>query len=141
MRTTLFIFSIILFFSCAPTSQVDLSNRTNELNEKLEKGLKLGSQIDTLLRGIADKNDWDCLGDIRSLGCMNAVEIVSDRESRAPASELTSEIVKKALSKGLIMVTAGPARNVIRILVPLSANKEIVEEGINILETSIGELL
>ena len=107
----------------------------------LEKGLKLGSQIDTLLRRIAEKNDWDCLGDIRSLGCMNAVEIVSDRETRAPASELTSEIVKKALSKGLIMVTAGPARNVIRILVPLSANKEIVEEGINILETSIGELL
>ena len=107
----------------------------------LEKGLKLGSQIDTLLRGIAEKNDWDCLGDIRSLGCMNAVEIVSDRDSRAPASELTSEIVRKALSKGLIMVTAGPARNVIRILVPLTATKEIVEEGLNILETSIGELL
>ena len=107
----------------------------------LEKGLKLGSQIDTLLREIAEKNDWDCIGDIRSLGCMNAVEIVSDRESKTPAGELTSEIVKKALSKGLIMVTAGPARNVIRILVPLSANKEIVEEGMNILETSIRELL
>ncbi len=107
----------------------------------LEKGLKLGSQIDALLRGIVEKNDWDCLGDIRSLGCMNAVEIVIDRESRTPASELTSEIVRKALSKGLIMVTAGPARNVIRILAPLSATKEIVEEGINILEESIGELL
>jgi len=112
-----------------------------EEDNLLDKGLKLGSQIDSLLRGIAEKNDWDILGDIRGLGCMNAVEIVTDRESRTPASELTSEIVKKALSKGLIMVTAGPARNVIRILVPLSATKEIVEEGIDILETSMRESL
>jgi len=112
-----------------------------EEDKLLDKGLKLGSQIDSLLREIVEKNAWDCIGDIRGLGCMNAIEIVTDRESRTPASELTSEIVKRALSKGLIMVTAGPARNVIRILVPLSATKEIVEEGINILETSIGESL
>ena len=107
----------------------------------LEKGLRLGAKIDSLLRDMADRNDWDCLGDIRNLGCMNAFEIVHDRASRAPAGEFTSEIVKKALSKGLIMVTAGPARNVIRILVSLSASEEIVEEGINIIEKSIRELL
>jgi len=70
---------------------------------------------------------------------MNAIEIVSDLESREPAGELTAEIVKIALSKGLILVTAGSARNVIRILVPLTVSTEIIDEGMSILETSISE--
>ena len=70
---------------------------------------------------------------------MNAIEIVMDRKSREPAGELTAEIVKVALSKGLILVTAGSARNVIRILVPLSVSTEIIDEGMSILETSISE--
>ena len=70
---------------------------------------------------------------------MNAIEIVSDRETREPAGDLTSEIVKIALSKGLILVTAGPARNVIRVLVPLSTPTTIIDEGMSIVEASIGE--
>jgi 4-aminobutyrate aminotransferase-like enzyme len=70
---------------------------------------------------------------------MNAIELVSDSKSRKPAGELTSEIVKIALSKGLVLVTAGPARNVIRILAPLSSSTEIINEGMNILESSISE--
>ena len=70
---------------------------------------------------------------------MNAIEMVRDLESREPAGELTTEIVKIALSKGLILVTAGSARNVIRILVPLTVSTEIINEGMSILETSISE--
>ena len=105
----------------------------------LDKGLRMGTQIDTLFREMTDKNPWDCIGDIRGLGCMNAIELVSNPESREPAGELTAEIVKIALSKGLVLVTAGPARNVIRILAPLSSSTEIVDEGMNILEASISE--
>ena len=70
---------------------------------------------------------------------MNAIELVSDHESREPDGELTADIVKIALSKGLVLVTAGPARNVIRILAPLSSSTEIINEGMNILEASISE--
>ena len=105
----------------------------------LEKGLRMGIHIDTLFREMTDKNTWNCIGDIRGLGCMNAIELVSNPESREPAGELTAEIVKIALSKGLVLVTAGPARNVIRILAPLSSSTEIINEGMNILESSISE--
>jgi 4-aminobutyrate aminotransferase-like enzyme len=37
------------------------------------------------------------------------------------------------------LVTAGSARNVIRILVPLTVSTEIIDEGMSILETSISE--
>ena len=70
---------------------------------------------------------------------MNAIELVSNPESREPDGKLTADIVKIALSKGLVLVTAGPARNVIRILAPLSSSTEIINEGMNILEASISE--
>jgi len=37
------------------------------------------------------------------------------------------------------LVTAGPTRNVIRILVPLSAQFSLVEEGLDILEACLEE--
>ena len=46
---------------------------------------------------------------------------------------------KQCLKKGLILVTAGPTRNVIRILVPLSAQFSLVEEGLDILEACLEE--
>jgi len=107
----------------------------------LEKGLALGRQIDERFKEMANKSECACIGDIRALGCMNAIEIVADRETREPAGDLTSEIVRIALSKGLILVTAGPTRNVIRVLVPLSTAPKIIAEGLDILEESIAEAM
>ena len=72
---------------------------------------------------------------------MNAIEIVKDRDSREADTELTDRITAIALKKGLILITAGPARNVIRLLVPLSASDEVVEEGLDILESALEEAL
>ncbi len=105
----------------------------------LERGLELGAHIDKRFKAMAAKNSCSCIGDVRALGCMNAIEIVADRETREPAPELTTEIARIAITKGLILVTAGPARNVIRVLVPLSTPAEIIDEGMDILEASIVE--
>lgn len=107
----------------------------------LEKGIQLGQQIDSRFQAMAAKESCSCIGDVRALGCMNAIEIVSDRESREADGELASEIARIALSKGLILVTAGPQRNVIRVLVPLSTSREVIDEGLDILEASICEAM
>ena len=106
----------------------------------LARGLQLGEQIDARLRKMAAKNSLTCIGDVRALGCMNAIEIVTDRDSREPDGELTAKIVARALKKGLILITAGPARNVIRLLVPLTASPEMVDEGLDILEDTFDEV-
>ena len=103
----------------------------------LQRGLDMGAQIDTRLRRMALRNGFHCIGDVRALGCMNAIEIVQDRERRDPDGDLTARIAAIALDKGLILVTAGPARNVIRLLVPLSASPRLVDEGLDILESAI----
>ena len=76
---------------------------------------------------------------MRGLGCMNAIELVTDRASGTPDGALAAKVAEIALQKGLILVTAGPTRNVIRILVPLSAPLSLVEEGLDILEACLEE--
>ena len=110
-----------------------------EKDNLLEKGLEIGNLIDLRLHKMARKNSLQCIGDVRGLGCMNAIELVKDREEFAPDGDIASNVAQIALKKGLVLVTAGPARNVIRILVPLSAEKATVEEGLDILESSLEE--
>lgn len=108
-----------------------------ESEHLLERGLEMGALIDARLRKLALKNSLKCIGDVRALGCMNAIEIVKDRDSNEPDGELTVRVVALALERGLILVTAGPTRNVIRLLVPLSATTAVVEEGLDILEDAL----
>ena len=70
---------------------------------------------------------------------MNAIELVKNRDSREADGDLTARVVAIALKKGLILVSAGPGRNVIRLLVPLSAPSDMVHEGLDILETALEE--
>ena len=88
---------------------------------------------------MAQRNSLDCIGDVRALGCMNAIEIVRDRQSRDPDGELAAKIAQRALHNGLILVTAGPTRNVIRLLVPLSISEQVLDEGLDLLEQSLEE--
>ena len=112
---------------------------TIEKDGLLAKGIKIGEVIDKRLREMSFKNSLQNIGDVRGLGCMNAVELVKDRENLEPDGDMAAKVAQIALQKGLILVTAGPARNVIRILVPLSAELKIIEEGLNILEASLEE--
>ena len=106
----------------------------------LQRGLDIGAHIDARLRKMAARNSLSFIGDVRALGCMNAIEIVTDRDSRTPDGDLTARIAASALKKGLILITAGPARNVIRLLVPLTASNELIDEGLDILESAMDEV-
>ena len=103
----------------------------------LERGIKIGARIGERFSALAKDADLPCIGDARSLGAMNAIEIVKDRASRKPDGDLAAAIIARALVKGLILIGAGPARNVIRVLVPLTAPFDQIDEGLDILEASI----
>ncbi|MDH3742537.1 MAG: 4-aminobutyrate--2-oxoglutarate transaminase [Hyphomicrobiales bacterium] len=105
----------------------------------LQAGGAIGEQIDARLQALARKNSLDFIGDVRGLGCMNCIEIVKGRGAHEPDGDLTARIAAIALEKGLILVTAGPTRNVIRILVPLTAPKSLIDEGLDMLEAALDE--
>jgi len=75
----------------------------------------------------------------RHLGAMAAFEFV-DPASGKPDPALTQAVCAKAREKGLILLSCGFYANTIRILVPLTAEGSLVEEGLDIVESAIAEL-
>ena len=72
---------------------------------------------------------------------MLAIELVRDRATREPASEMTRRLVLHAAERGLVILSCGIHANVIRILAPLTAPLEQVDEGMSILEASLEDVL
>ncbi len=77
------------------------------------------------------------IGDVRGLGAMVAIELVTDRASKAPAKELTGRFLAEALRRGLILLSAGTLGNVVRILVPLTIEDAVLEEGLAVMEEAL----
>ena len=85
--------------------------------------------------------DWaeryPCIGDVRGLGAMVAMELVTDRGSKSPDKALTSRLLTAALERGLILLSAGTYGNTVRVLAPLTAEDEVIEEGLAVMEESL----
>jgi 4-aminobutyrate aminotransferase / (S)-3-amino-2-methylpropionate transaminase / 5-aminovalerate transaminase len=96
---------------------------------------ELGERIRAALDAIASR--VDAVGEVRGLGPMLALELVEDRETKAPASELAGTTVAAARERGLVLLSCGLSGNVIRILVPLVIGDEDLERGLELLEESL----
>lgn len=101
----------------------------------LEQSRRLGGRVLAGMQNI--RKEHEIVGDVRGLGPMAAMEIVSDRESRAPDAERTARIVARALEEGLLLITAGGRGNVVRTMMPLMISDEQLEEGLEILGRAV----
>jgi 4-aminobutyrate aminotransferase / (S)-3-amino-2-methylpropionate transaminase / 5-aminovalerate transaminase len=95
----------------------------------------IGSKVMARFTELAEK--YSCIGDVRGLGAMCAMEFVKDKTSKKPAKELVSQIVTEANKRGLLTLSAGLYSNVIRVLMPLVITDQQMEEGLTILEEAI----
>ena len=99
----------------------------------------IGETILARCRDLAARSNLNCIGDVRGLGAMCAVEFVKDTKSGEPAPELTAAVLKAANARGLILLSCGTYGNVIRFLPPLTAPDDLVKEGMDIFEASLTE--
>jgi 4-aminobutyrate aminotransferase/(S)-3-amino-2-methylpropionate transaminase len=76
----------------------------------------------------------ELIGDVRGLGAMVAMELVSDGDADKPNPDLAKALTIKAAELGLILLSCGVRGNVIRILVPLTIKPQHLEEGLDILK-------
>ena len=105
----------------------------------VERAEHVGGRIRAHFERLAER--FDIIGDVRGLGAMVGVELVTDRGTKAPAKELTGKIAEAALRKGAIFPTAGLRGNVLRVLVSLVITDEQIDEGMAILEEAFEEVL
>ncbi len=83
------------------------------------------------------KKQYRFIGDVRGLGAMQLVEFVKDRDTREPDPDLTLEIIRDAVSKGVILIRAGLFSNCIRLLPPVVMTDDQLKEGLEVLEGAI----
>jgi len=84
------------------------------------------------------RDRYALVGDVRGKGAMVAMELVTDRRTREPASEETARMITWCYEHGLIALKAGVLGNVIRFLAPLVISNEELAEGLDILEEALG---
>lgn len=111
--------------------------------EKLcDRANTIGALMVDRLNGMANRNTLSpVIGEIRALGGMVAVELLKNRDTREPDADLTKALVQKCAAKGLVILSCGTYGNVIRFLVPLVASDALVNEGMDVLESALEELV
>ncbi len=77
------------------------------------------------------------IGDVRGRGLFIGVELVEDRQSRAPAVELCDAVVGRAFHNGLLLLSCG--RSTVRFMPPLVVSEAEVDEALALFEGSLNE--
>ena len=108
-----------------------------ETEALLERSLQIGEFTAGRLLDMSGRPEFGCVGYMRGLGAMVALELVRDRTTRMPAPELIPVLIREALSRGLMLRPGGIDANVIRILVPLTVSDAVLNEGLDIIERSV----
>jgi 4-aminobutyrate aminotransferase / (S)-3-amino-2-methylpropionate transaminase / 5-aminovalerate transaminase len=100
----------------------------------------IGALLKQRLNGLRGRYGLSCIGDVRGLGAMVALELVRANDARQPDAELTNALVQRAAAQGLVILSCGTRANVIRFLVPLTASDAIISEGLDIFERALVEV-
>ncbi len=100
-----------------------------------QKAIELGSNIMARLEIL--QKQYAGIGDVRGVGAMIAIEFVKNNDPRQPDAEACSNVVKGCSANGLIVLSAGTHKNIIRILSPLVITDEQLDKGMTILEIEI----
>ena len=81
-----------------------------------------------LLRGLHDIADrYPIIGDVRGMGLFLGIELVRDRETRAPAPRATSYILDRMRTSRILIGREGSDNNIIKIRPPLTIDAEGVD--------------
>jgi 4-aminobutyrate aminotransferase/(S)-3-amino-2-methylpropionate transaminase len=103
----------------------------------LARAQEIGRFMSSRLKGLQVR--FSCVGEVRALGAMVAVELVKNGRAEAPDPELTRGLVQAAGRNGLIILSCGVYANVIRFLAPLTIPDAVLKEGFRLFELSLEE--
>ena len=83
------------------------------------------------------KNQYDCIGDVRGLGAMVAMEFVKNGDPQQTDAELCAQLIRACAKRDLIVISAGIYKNVLRILCPLTIEEDLLNKGLDIIEEEL----
>lgn len=108
--------------SAAAKAVIDYVDEENLLANCAETGEYLRGKLDELMEKHA------LIGEVRGMGLMQALELVTDRETKEPATKQMVRVMDEARKRGLLIGKGGLWGNVIRVSPPMNVGRGDVDE-------------
>ena len=113
-----------------------LANLQVHCRERLaEQAEAKGKRLLERLRGLASKHAT--IGEVRGLGLMIGIELVSDRSLKTPDSGAAERIQDRMLEDGILIGVGGTYGNVLRLQPPLVIQEEALDCGVAALDRAL----
>ncbi|MBB6091946.1 4-aminobutyrate aminotransferase/(S)-3-amino-2-methylpropionate transaminase [Povalibacter uvarum] len=119
----------------AALAVIDVMQKENLCQRAEQIGVRVKARLGALQKSLS------CIGDVRGPGAMIAMELVKNRDAHSPDADLAKALVQRSAQNGLVLLSCGVYSNVIRFLMPLTASDAIIDEGLDILERSLREIV
>jgi 4-aminobutyrate aminotransferase len=119
--------------ACAAAAEVlEIVKEENLLDNATKQGAHALKRLNEL------KERCAIVGDVRGKGLMIGVELVEDTENKKPASRKAAEVILRSWKRGVAAVTCGAST--IRIVPPLTIQREMLDAALDIVEDVIEEV-
>ncbi len=102
------------------------------------KGRHVGNVIRARFEKMKAKHS--CIGDVRGLGAMMAMEFNVDRNPMRPDADTCTKLMNACAARNLVVITAGTDKNVVRVLSPLVISDELLNRGLDIMEEELDKI-
>ncbi|HEX2021140.1 MAG TPA: aminotransferase class III-fold pyridoxal phosphate-dependent enzyme, partial [Candidatus Thermoplasmatota archaeon] len=94
---------------------------------------RVGDHLRKRLLELQDRHER--IGDVRGLGLMLAIDLVTDRRTKAFDAKAKDRVVEEAFKRGLVLLPCG--RSSVRFIPPLCITREEVDAGIEVLDAAL----
>ncbi len=105
------------------------------MGDLLPNAREVGARATELFR--KSMVDHPTIGDVRGLGLMIGIELVSDREARTPDLEAFAHLQRFCMERELVIIECGPVGNIIRFIPPTITTIDEVEWAIDIIDQAL----
>jgi 4-aminobutyrate aminotransferase len=117
----------------AAKATIDLIEEDRLMDNAHEVGAHFRQGLEAL------KEKHAVVGDARGMGLLQGIELVKDRQTKEPATELVNQVMERLRANGLIVGKGGLYGNVIRMSPPLNISKADIDAALAIIDKSLAE--
>lgn len=103
-----------------------------------QEAARKGDRTIEAIRDLADRHEL--IGDVRGIGLMIGIELVSDRTSRTPAPSQAGEVKRRCREAVVIIGVGGQAGNVLRIQPPLVISDQELDRTTRTLDQALADV-
>jgi 4-aminobutyrate aminotransferase len=80
------------------------------------------------------------IGDVRGMGLLQAIELVEDRQTKAPAAAATARLMEACRDEGLLLGKGGMYGNVLRFSPPMNIGRTDVDNFFGMLDKALASV-